>query len=143
MTATHTEVHANVSLLADVYADLTRLAHYADDGIVLHRADRQPGDAPVVGKDAVMAHEHGLIALTENTLLMDVEQIMANDHFGAVMGVLRAELHGRSIGMPFCGLWRFRDGRIIEHWENAYDVAAFGRFVADGAAGGGAADTAD
>ncbi|EGH15683.1 hypothetical protein PSYMP_29424, partial [Pseudomonas amygdali pv. morsprunorum str. M302280] len=31
--------------------------------------------------------------------------------------------------MPFCGLWRFRDGKIVEHWENVYDVRALGNFM--------------
>ena len=33
------------------------------------------------------------------------------------------------MAMPFCGLWRFRNGQITEHWENAYDAAEFGRFL--------------
>ncbi|MNI90286.1 hypothetical protein D3C73_1477910 [compost metagenome] len=54
---------------------------------------------------------------------MDVQSIIANDHFGAVMGALRLLIRGKEHEMPFCGLWRFRNGRIIEHWENAYDAA--------------------
>lgn len=53
----------------------------------------------------------------------------ANDYLGAVSGYLRASLDGQSIAMPFCGLWRFRDGRIIEHWENAYSPTKFAEFL--------------
>jgi len=59
---------------------------------------------------------------------MDVQHITANDYFGAVLGVLRAHLDGDNLAMPFCGLWRFRDGLIVEHWENGYDVSAMTRF---------------
>ncbi|MGW7696469.1 nuclear transport factor 2 family protein [Streptomyces asiaticus] len=69
------------------------------------------------GIRAVRAHEQALLRMTEYTLVMDVEQITANDHFGTVLGVLRAE-RPREISVPFCGLWRFVDGRIAEHWEN-------------------------
>jgi hypothetical protein len=75
-----------------------------------------------------MAHERALIALTNDTLVMDVEHITATDYFGAVLGVLRAT-SPKPIAMPFCGLWRFDNGRITEHWENAYSAAAFVRLL--------------
>jgi ketosteroid isomerase-like protein len=123
--------HPNIEILRIIYADLARIAEYADDNIVLHTADRYlPGrTSPVVGKEAVLAKESDLIRLTDNTLTMDVSDIIANDYFGAVHGVLRARLNGRENAMPFCGLWRFRNGRIIEHWENAYDAAALDHFL--------------
>lgn len=118
--------HPNIEILRTIYADLTRITEYADDDIVLHTADRDiPGRATrVVGKEAVLTKELDLIRLTDKTLIMDVRDIIANDHFGAVLGILRARLNGRENAMPFCGLWRFRNGRIIEHWENAYDAVA-------------------
>jgi hypothetical protein len=112
--------HPNVDILRAVYADLPRLADYAADEIILHRADRTRGEADVCrGVPAVLAHEKALISATQNTLVMEVEHIAANDYFGAVLGVLHAS-QPREITMPFCGLWRFADGRIVEHWENAY-----------------------
>jgi len=122
--------HPNVEILRTIYADLTRIAEYVDDDVVLHTADRDiPGRATrVVGKEAVLAKELNLIRLTDNTLTMDVRDIIANDYFGAVLGILRARLNGRENATPFCGLWRFRNGRIIEHWENAYDAAALDHF---------------
>jgi hypothetical protein len=109
--------HPNAATLATIYADLTRLADYADDDIVLHQAERAVGDPPCMGKQAAIAKEHALLRATGGTLVMDVHHIAANDYFGAVLGILRTP----RIAMPFCGLWRFRNGRVIEHWENAYD----------------------
>lgn len=119
--------HPNARLLAIVYADLSRIADHVTDDVVLHPAD--PGKADVVGKEAVAEHELALIGLTGDTLAMAVEHIAANDHFGAVLGVLRAQRGGHSVAMPFCGLWRFTGGVIAEHWENAYDPAALNRFL--------------
>jgi SnoaL-like domain len=124
----HPPEHPHVSILRAVYADLTSIAEYCDDAVVLHPADRTLAD--VIGKAYVRAHESELIRLTAHSLLMDVEAIIANDFFGAVLGKLRAEKARGSIAMPFCGLWRFREGRIVEHWENAYDASEFGRFLA-------------
>ncbi|MBZ4321414.1 nuclear transport factor 2 family protein [Streptomyces huiliensis] len=120
----HAPEHPHVAILRAIYADLSRFPEYAADDIVLHRADRRAEDPPVCrGIDAVLAHEQALVRLTAHTLTMDVSHIAATDHFGAVLGVLRAT-HPRPFAMPFCGLWRFADGRVVEHWENAYDPAA-------------------
>lgn len=123
-TQTSATAHPHTEVLRTVYADLTRLKDYVDDGVLLHRANRTVEDPhPCVGKDAVMAHEHALLDAAGGTLVMDVQHIVANDHFGAVLGVLRIR-YPREASTPFCGLWRFKDGRIVEHWENAYDAPA-------------------
>lgn len=127
----HSHKHPNVAKLEHIYADLSCIAEYCDEQVILHPAERSvtPEIQPVVGREAVLAKELALIRLSEGTLVMDVESIIANDSFGAVTGTLRVEKAGRKIGMPFCGLWRFRDGRVLEHWENAYDARAFGAFL--------------
>ena len=78
--------------LRAIYADLACIAEYADDNIVLHTANRGDPElpSPILGKEAVLAKELELIRLTGNTLVMDVEEIIANAYFGAVLGVLRA-----------------------------------------------------
>ncbi|UQA58678.1 nuclear transport factor 2 family protein [Polyangium aurulentum] len=130
----NTAIHPNVETLRAIYADLTRLGDHAADDIVLHTAERELcidiAGRRAVGKEAVVAKEIDLIRATGGTLVMDVEHITANDHFGAVFGVLRAQLGGETLAMPFCGLWRFRDGLITEHWENAYDVTVVQAFLA-------------
>ncbi|MFE2184177.1 nuclear transport factor 2 family protein [Streptomyces sp. NPDC059455] len=111
--------HPHTEILRTIYRDLTRIVDFAAADIVLHRADRTAEDPRVRrGIRAVRAHEQALIRMTQYTLVMDVEHIVANDHFGTVLGVLRAQ-RPRELSVPFCGLWRFVDGRIVEHWENA------------------------
>jgi hypothetical protein len=131
MSTSQSAEHPNVQTLRAVYADLSTIGGYLDDEVVLHAAERSiPGCVPAYyGRQAVQDKECELIAATGGTLVMDVEHIHAGDHFGAVAGFLRARSGAYEIAMPFCGLWRFRDGRIVEHWENAYDVAAFGAFL--------------
>lgn len=121
-------VHPNTDVLRILYTDFSRLQEYAADDMILHRADRNVGDLPVSGRQAVLAHEQALLDLTGGTLNMDVELVAANDNFGAVLGILRAS-QPRDIAMPFCGLWRFEGGRIVEHWENAYDPTALIRLL--------------
>jgi ketosteroid isomerase-like protein len=129
---TMTGEHPNVAVLRAIYADLTRISEYLDDDVVLHAAERDiPGAVrSYTGTRAVVEKEIDLVRRTGSTLVMEVDFIAANDYFGAAGGYLRARLDGESIAMPFCGLWRFREGRIVEHWENAYAAAELGEFLA-------------
>ncbi|WP_429200293.1 nuclear transport factor 2 family protein [Luteibacter sp. W1I16] len=123
--------HPNIAVLAAIYADLCRIDRYADDDIVLHTAQRVAGSGPALirGKAAVTEKMRALRAQSGGTLDMDVERTVANDYFGAVLGKIRVRSDDRAFTMPFCGLWRFRDGRVVEHWENAYDIAALDAFM--------------
>ncbi|ARD13915.1 MULTISPECIES: nuclear transport factor 2 family protein [Pseudomonas] len=125
------KLHPNREILRAVYKDPTRITEFADADIVLHKADQGAGVglSIAIGKDAVLSHEINLIRRTRQTLYMDVHDIIANEHYGSVLGEMRASCEGRKIIMPFCGLWRFRDGKIVEHWENVYDVRALGNFM--------------
>ncbi|KAI0450945.1 hypothetical protein F5B21DRAFT_507715 [Xylaria acuta] len=149
-------------LLLYLYADLTRLSRVASPDIVLHpfQDPRPPPPPPhhhhpLNGIAAAQAHEEALVSATGGTLVMDVESVVANAHFGAVLGVLRARCSSdndddddddddddpsrrEDLAVPFCGLWRFDAlGRPVEHWEN---VAVDPQVVADwlkAARGGG------
>ncbi|HVK67653.1 MAG TPA: nuclear transport factor 2 family protein [Polyangium sp.] len=126
-------MHPNVRSLRAIYADLTRIGEYAADDMVLHKAERafvrDAAAGRAVGKEAAVAHERELVRMTGGTLVMDVEHMVANDHFGAVFGVLRAHRDGATLAVPFCGVWRFRGGLVTEHWENAYDVLTVEAFL--------------
>ncbi|KAI0417881.1 hypothetical protein F5X98DRAFT_386718 [Xylaria grammica] len=113
-------------LLRYLYADLTRLSQVASPRLVLHRYD---GGAPLRGVAAAQAHEEALVAATGGTLRMDVERVTLEGPLGGVHGVMRAR---KPAGRPgaadlaarFYGLWRFEDGRPVEHFENIVGDAA-------------------
>ncbi|KAK0631200.1 hypothetical protein B0T14DRAFT_501292 [Immersiella caudata] len=117
------------TLLQYLYEDLSRISEVASRDILLHTADRDlssPSKAPLRGVEAAQAHEDALIAATGGSIVMDVQSISANEHFGSVMGVLRASKTGREdLAIPFCGVWRFEGGWAVEHWENAIDPGQF------------------
>ncbi|KAK4209299.1 hypothetical protein QBC37DRAFT_294900 [Rhypophila decipiens] len=124
---------ATAALLEYLYQDLSRISEIASKDIVLHAADRDlssPPKQPLKGIQSVQAHEDALIAATGGTLVMDVQSIEANQHFGAVLGVLRAtKPGGQDLAVPFCGVWRFLDGKAVEHWENAADPMALEKWL--------------
>lgn len=113
----------NVVTLRWIYNDLATIGHFVSDDVVLHdgAGDESGNEVLIKGKENVVDHEMALIAATLGTLEMAVEHIHADDFFGAVSGKLRV---GDFLAIPFCGLWRFVDGVVVEHWENAYDATA-------------------
>lgn len=118
---TMTQDHPNAVLLRTLYTDLTRVVDHATDDIIYHLATRDlPDGAPDLhGKQAVLANELQLIEATHGLLVADLEQVIANDYFGVALGTFR--IRDTDLAMPICGLWRFRDGLITDHWQNAYD----------------------
>ncbi|RJQ81252.1 nuclear transport factor 2 family protein [Pseudonocardiaceae bacterium YIM PH 21723] len=114
-------MHPHAEMLREIYADLSRMDEYLHEDAVLHPAGHATDPQPRRGRPAVIAHVRAFVDATRNTLVMDASEIIANDHFGAVLGTIRAT-EPQPISMPFCGVWRFSGGLIVEHWENPYDV---------------------
>ena len=73
-------------MLRAIYADLRCIGDHVGDDVVLHAAERElPGmKTRYVGRAEVIAKELDLIRLTDDTLVMDVQDMQANDHYGAV-----------------------------------------------------------
>src|SRR5262249_50786190 len=122
----------NAKTLRAIYSDFSLLEKYAGDDIVLHAAgsrDIMTGD--YVGKQAVLAKELELFARSGGTLALVVDHIVANEHFGVMIGRFTANRDGKPFEGEVCGLWRFRDGLVVEHWENCADWAAAERYFVD------------
>lgn len=124
--------HPNVETLRAIYADFSRLAEYASDDVVLHaHGSRGLMAGDYFGKRAVLSKEMELYRRSGGSLEMTADHIVANDHFGAVLGRLKANRDGQEFVGEVCGLWRFRDGVVVEHWENCADWPAAERFFLD------------
>lgn len=117
-------IHPHAHMLRTLYSDFSLLGDYASDEMVLHQALRGPGVLPIRGLDQVSAYLGHLREATGGAMDAEIESVQANDFFGAVLGVMRLSSPAE-LAMPFCGLWRFENGLIVEHWENAHDAEAF------------------
>ncbi|KAK3903512.1 hypothetical protein C8A05DRAFT_14530, partial [Staphylotrichum tortipilum] len=142
--------------LVHLYKDLTHLSQIASSQLTLHPAFPR-NSPPLVGLAAAQAHVEALVGATNGTLVMRVDKITVGEDgvFGCVIGVIEAGgsqsqkadggkgattggggegWNGRGVmRMPFCGLWRFDEkGMAVEHWENAADPEAFGKWLIGG-----------
>jgi len=124
--------HSHVKMLRALYADFGLLAQFASEDIVLHAGgSRGIMSGDYVGKPAVLAKEMELYRRSGGSLVLTADDIVANDYFGVVLGRLAANRHGHRFEGAVCGLWRFQDGLIVEHWENCADWPAAERFFVD------------
>jgi hypothetical protein len=124
--------HPNVEMLREIYADFGLLAKFASDDIVLHASGSRgimTGD--YVGKQAVLAKEMELYRRSGGSLVLTADDVVANDYFGVVLGRLVANRDGHPFEGEICGLWRFENGFIVEHWENCADWPAAERYFVD------------
>lgn len=125
--------HPHEEMLRAIYADLSLLGRFASEDIVLHAhgsRDIMTGD--YVGKQAVLAREAELYRRSGGSLAMTADHVVANDSFGAVLGRFTANRNGTRFVAEVCGVWRFADGLIVEHWEHCADWPAAERFIVDG-----------
>jgi ketosteroid isomerase-like protein len=132
--------HPHAEMLRAIYADLSLLTKFVSHDFVLHAAgprDIMPMGArgimtgDYIGKRAVLTRGVELFRRSGRSLVMTPGDIVANDYFGAVLGRLTANRDDHRFETEFCGLWRFQDGQIVEHWENAADWPAVERFFVD------------
>ncbi|KAK3994962.1 hypothetical protein QBC44DRAFT_37408 [Cladorrhinum sp. PSN332] len=121
------------ALLLYLYADLARLKEIAAEDVVLHPADRAiTGSGPLVGVEACQQHEE--LFAGGGRVKMRVDNVMVNERFGCVFGVLEVGNEEKDkVEARFCGVWRFewferfdggggggskREVKAVEHWEN-------------------------
>lgn len=105
--------HANVELVAKAYAALNRrdldgfMSAFADDA-VLHGADGQ-----IEGKDAILAVIRQLIELSEDSLEIDVHDILANDAHTVVLQTTKAQLGERHLEDRVVYVFHINDDGLI------------------------------
>ena len=94
---------------------------------------RTPGTSQIAGVFAgaqgMRAHIEDMQRLTDHTFRPVHGNVFLTDGQWAMVPVhLHARRHGRQLDQPAFGIWRFKDGLLIEHWENPTDMAAFDTF---------------
>jgi hypothetical protein len=91
------ETHPNVALVAKAYQALNRrdldsfISAFADDA-VLYGADGQ-----IEGKEAILSVIRHLIGLSENSLEIDVHDILANNAHTVVLQTTKAQMGERHL----------------------------------------------
>ncbi len=122
--------HPNVAILRRIYAR-DREAFFAAlaPDYVCHTPGRAPVSGDHHGVDGMRQHIADGQALSGGTFRVNaVGAFLADDEWGMVPVRLSAERGSAKLETRAFGIWRFADGRIVEHWECPFDLHGFETF---------------
>ena len=108
--------HPHAVLVADAYSALNNrdieefLAPFADDA-VLHGADGR-----IEGKEAIGTMVRQLIELSQDTLFIEVHDVLANDEHTVILQTTTAQLGDSYLSDRVVYVFHIDDGKIIDAW---------------------------
>jgi hypothetical protein len=106
--------HPHETLVRDAYGAFNEgdidgfLVAFAEDA-VLHGADGQ-----IAGRDAIRSVVEQLRALTENTLHIEVHDVLANDNHTVILQLTKAKLGDRVLEDRVVYVFHIADGFIVD-----------------------------
>jgi len=106
--------HPNETLVRDAYRAFNEgdidgfLVLFAEDA-VLHGADGQ-----IEGRSAIRSVVEQLRALSENTLHIEVHDVLANDHHTVILQLTKAKLGDRVLEDRVVYVFHIEDGFIVD-----------------------------
>lgn len=104
---------------------------------VCHTPGRSQIAGDFRGEEHLTLHRTQIRALTGGTFrVRPLADILINEEWALVPVRVTAEKDGRTLDTTAFGIWRFSDGRIVEHWEMNCDQYAFDEFFGAGDIGG-------
>lgn len=126
------EMHPNAVLLKRFY-NRDRSALF--DNMHPDYKNHTPGNNPIAGSHAgpegMMKHFEDHRFHSGGTFRAQHQDVfLADDVWGYVPVRLTAERNGKKLDMLAFGVWRFIDGKFVDHWENPTDLKAFDEFWA-------------
>lgn len=108
--------HPHAVLVADAYSALNNrdiegfLAPFADDA-VLHGAD-----GSIEGKEAIGSMVRQLIELSQDTLFIEVHDVLANDEHTVILQTTTAQLGDNHLSDRVVYVFHIDDRKIIDAW---------------------------
>ncbi|MBR1297368.1 nuclear transport factor 2 family protein [Bradyrhizobium sp. AUGA SZCCT0042] len=122
--------HPNAQLLRKIYArDDETFQRMMAPEYVCHTPGRSQVAGDFKGWEHRTRHGAQIGELTNKTFrVQPLGEFLVDDEWGMVPVQISAERDGKRLDMQAFGIWRFRDGKIAEHWEMNFDQATFDEF---------------
>ena len=117
-----------VELLRRIYADIGALGANLHPEFKVHAPGQNLIAGEFAGLDGLMAHLSKMQELTNSSLKLQPVSFLADDGWGMVVSQLSAERNDKRLDAQGFGVWRFQDGKIIDHWEAVSDQAHWDDF---------------
>ena len=116
-------------LLEKIYANPELVFDHLHPDFTLH----SPGQGLIAGTfsgaEGMKAHFAKMQELSGGSLKqVRVDNVLADDTWAMVPSRLTGERNGKQLDTWGFGLWRFKDGLLIDHWESVGDQAHWDDF---------------
>lgn len=128
------EEHPNAARIRealDAYAqrDFDRMERFLAGDIVWHVGGNHRFSGDYQGRDAVLEYFRNVQDATGGTLSLEVDEVLADDRFGAVALKAVGQRGDRHLDVTLAEAFRFDDqGLWVEFWAIADDQAAVDEF---------------
>lgn len=100
------------------------------DDYVCHTPGRSCLAGDYHGRDQFEIKRPKMRALVGDTFrVRRIAPVCIHGDWAMVPVEVSAEAAGRKLNVPAFGIWRFRDDRIVEHWEGNFDQHSFDEFI--------------
>lgn len=120
---------SKVELLKKIYANPELVFEHLHPDFTLHSPGRSPIAGTFYGAEGIRKHFADFERLSSGSYKHDVQEAyLADDNWGMVVSVMEGERNGVSLDMWGFGLWRFKDGLLIDHWETLSDPEQWDKF---------------
>lgn len=101
------------------------------DDYICHTPGRSSVAGHYRGKEQAEVKRPRMKALTAGTFkVRNIGEICLDGDWAMVPVMVTADGFGRKLETPAFGIWRFRDDKIVEHWEMNFDQYGFDEFLA-------------
>lgn len=80
------------------------------------------------GREAILAFLGKVVALTEGSFALEIEDVVAGDRNAVVLFRGSGRREGRTLDNPTCLRIRIEDGQLVEIWEFVWDLYAVDEF---------------
>ena len=125
--------HPNRDLIKRAYdafglGDIPTVMGILDKSIRWHVPGQSPLSGDYIGHEQVLSFFQKCMELSQGTLRIELQDIVASDTTVFVLCTLSATRSGRSAGFLGVHVWRIVDGRAIEFREFQGDEAAESKF---------------
>lgn len=89
---------------------------------------RHLGGGDLQGREAILARGREYATLYDEPARSDIRDVIADDEFAVSFERFRATRRGKLLDQVVCGIWRLRDGHVVEVWARFEDQAACDAF---------------
>lgn len=129
-TAPPSSFHPNALILRAGYDDPPVHATIFTDTFIAHTPGRNQISGDWQGQSRMAEHLARIRKLSSNTMSVTplTHFALANDGFGVVFSRANASRGSKKLDQYVCGVWRFDQGKLAEHWELVSDPQTWDEF---------------